>query len=70
MHTEDAALERHWKLSEIAERWNLSVEMCRLIFKDEPGVVRIRWGVRKARTTYVVPESVLRRVHVRLITSR
>jgi hypothetical protein len=38
----------------------------RLLVKDEPGVLKIQLGQRKALTRYSVPESVARRVHTRL----
>ena len=45
---------------------NTTRETVRLLVKDEPGVLKIQLGQRKALTRYSVPESVARRVHTRL----
>jgi uncharacterized protein YxjI len=31
--------------------------------KDDPGVIKIRFGLRKCRTTYRIPESAAKRIH-------
>lgn len=62
----DTTFETHYSISDLAERWRLGRETVRLLIKDEPGVVRVRLGRRKAMTRYSVPESVARRVHTRL----
>jgi len=62
----DTTFEIHYSISDLAERWRLGRETVRLLIKDEPGVVRVRLGRRKAMTRYSVPESVARRVHTRL----
>jgi hypothetical protein len=58
--------ERHYRVGELARIWNLGRETVRQLVKDEPGVVQIRQGRKKAHTTYSVPESVARRIHTRL----
>jgi hypothetical protein len=62
--------ERHYRISELAEMWNLGRETVRLLVKDEQGVIRIRLGRKKAHTIYSVPESVAERIHTRLLNSR
>lgn len=62
--------ERHYRVSELAEMWNLGRETVRLLVKDEQGVIRIRLGRKKAHTIYSVPESVAERIHTRLLNSR
>jgi hypothetical protein len=41
----------------------------RLQVKDEPGVIKVRMGRKKANTTYSVPESVAIRIHTRLLNA-
>lgn len=67
MHTDDETFERHYRIGELADLWSLSYETVRLLCKDEPGVIKIRFGLRKARTSYSIPESVARRIHTRLL---
>ena len=62
----DTTFEHHYSISDLARQWRLGRETVRLLIKDEPGVLRIRLGPRKALTRYSVPESVARRIHTRL----
>lgn len=62
----DSTFEPHYTVSDLASRWRLGRETVRLLVKDEPGVLKIRLGFRKALTRYSVPESVARRIHTRL----
>ena len=62
--------ERHYRIGELAELWNLGRETVRLLVKDEQGVIRVRLGRKKAHTIYSVPESVAERIHTRLLNSR
>jgi hypothetical protein len=62
--------ERHYRIGELAEMWNLGRETVRLLVKDEQGVIRIRLGRKKSHTIYSVPESVAVRIHTRLLNSR
>ena len=54
----DPAFERHYRIGELAEMWQLGRETVRLLVKDERGVIKIRLGRKKAHTIYSVPESV------------
>jgi hypothetical protein len=73
-------LEHHYKVSEIAEQWNVSEDTVRRIFRDEPGILtigegsRLLGGRKKAykRRYFVlrIPESVLARVQSRLMNKR
>ena len=67
---EHPTFERHYRVGELATMWNLGQETVRLLVKDEPGVIRIRLGRKKAHTIYSVPESVAERIHTRLLNSR
>ena len=62
----DTTFESHFTIAELARLWKLGRETVRLLVKDEPGVLKIRLGRRKALTRYSIPESVARRVHTRL----
>jgi hypothetical protein len=64
------AFERHYRIGELAETWQLGRETVRRLVKDEPGVIKIRLGRKKANTSYSVPESVAVRIHTRLLNSR
>src|SRR5688572_11840327 len=67
---EHPAFERHYRIGELAEMWNLGRETVRLLVKDEQGVIKIRLGRKKAHTIYSVPESVAIRIHTRLLHGR
>jgi len=67
---EDPAFERHYRIAELSEMWQLGRETVRLLVKDERGVIKIRLGRKKAHTIYSVPESVAVRIHTRLLNSR
>ena len=61
--------ERHYTVAEIADLWNLSPDVVRKLFEDEPGV--LVFGNDSSRTkrgyhTLRIPTSVLERVHRRL----
>ena len=64
----DSTFEVHFSIAELARQWKLGRETVRLLVKDEPGVLKIRLGRKKALTRYSVPESVARRVHTRLFS--
>jgi hypothetical protein len=63
----DTCKEQHYRIAELAERWDCSKEKVRLLVKDEPDVLRISTGKKKLRTTYRIPESVVHRIHNRLL---
>jgi hypothetical protein len=67
---EHPAFERHYRVGELAEMWKLGRETVRLLVKDEQGVIKIRLGRKRAHTIYSVPESVVVRIHTRLLNSR
>ena len=67
---EHAAFERHYRIGDLAEMWQLGRETVRLLVKDERGVIRVRLGRKKAHTVYSVPESVAARIHTRLLNTR
>jgi hypothetical protein len=67
MLPETSAFERHYRVGELAEMWNLGRETVRLLVKDEPGVIKVRLGRKKAHTSYSVPASVAARIHTRLL---
>ena len=62
----DTTFEAHYTIGDLARQWRLGRETVRLLVKDEPGVLKIRMGLRKSVTRYSVPESVARRVHTKL----
>jgi hypothetical protein len=66
MTTDDTAFERHYSIGELAKLWNLGRETVRQMVKDDPGVIKIRLGKKKAHTRYSVPESAAERIHTRL----
>jgi hypothetical protein len=67
---EQPAFERHYRIGDLAEMWQLGRETVRLLVNDERGVIRIRLGRKKAHTIYSVPQSVAARIHTRLLNSR
>ena len=70
MHlSEDSAFERHYRIAELARMWGLGRETVRRLVKDDPGVIKIRMGRKKAHTVYSVPESAASRIHTRLVSA-
>ena len=65
-HILDSTFEVHYTIDELAKQWKLGRETVRLLVRNEPGVLKIRMGLRKTMTRYSVPESVARRVHTKL----
>ena len=59
--------ERHYTVREVAETWNMSENLVRRLFENEPGVVIFKKDRPHKRTykTVRIPESVLLRVHRR-----
>jgi hypothetical protein len=62
-----SAFEKHYRIGELARIWGLGRETVRKLVKDEPGVIKIRLGRKKAHTIYSVPESAATRIHTRLL---
>ena len=54
---EDSAFELHYRIGELAAKWQLGRETVRLLVKDQRGVIKIRLGRKKAHAIYSVPES-------------
>jgi hypothetical protein len=69
--TVDTFAERHFTLGEIAAMWRISREKARRLFHDEAGVICFRGPENHAReyNSYRVPESVVRRVRLRLMNT-
>jgi hypothetical protein len=62
----DLALEKHYTVGEIADRWHVDYSTARAMFENEPGVLRFGPGERRFKRSHVslrVPESVMVRVH-------
>jgi hypothetical protein len=55
--------ERHYAPIELAEMWNFDPETIRNVFRNEPGVLKLRKG---RNTTLRIPASVAIRVHERM----
>ena len=64
------ALEKHYTISEVADRWGWSRTKVLEVFRDEPGVLQSHLRALRPRkrqnVTLRIPESVLFRVHARL----
>lgn len=67
MLVENPTFERHYRIGELAEMWGLGRETVRKLVKDDPGVIKIRLGKKRAHTIYSVPESTACRIHTRLL---
>ncbi len=59
------ALEKHYRVKELAERWGLSINTVRRMFINEPDVLRLEDGHKRRYATVSIPESVALRVHER-----
>ena len=63
---DDPAFEKHFRVSGLVRLWGYGRETVRQMVKDEPGVMVVRLGKKKAHAIYSIPESVARRIHTRL----
>ena len=65
----DTFEERHFTLAEIAAMWRISHEKARRLFCNEPGVIRFHGleNCTRQYNTYRIPETVARRVRLRLM---
>ena len=66
---EMVATEKHYTVAEVAEKWGLSDEKVRELFRDEPGVLKLACPEtlrKRGYCTLRIPESVLNRLHQRL----
>jgi len=66
MDCNDTTFERHFSIKELEKLWSLGRETIRRMLQDADGVVRVRMGSRGENSTYRVPESVARRIHLKL----
>ena len=64
---ESITFEKHYRVGNLARMWQLGRGTVRLLVKDDPAVIKIRMGRKKAHTVYSVPESAARRIHTRLL---
>src|SRR5437764_12238931 len=63
----NSALEKHYRVRELAALWGFSDNTIIRIFTSEPGVIRLESGAGKRKyTTLSIPEGVALRVHERL----
>ncbi len=65
----DLSHEKHFSVADLSKAWGLCAETIRVIFADEPNVLRIGHGDKRGKRRYVtirIPESVANRVHARL----
>ncbi len=69
MGHDDSTFEKHFSISDLKDQWSMGRETVRKLVMQEPDVVRIRLGRKKAHTSYSVPESVARRIHTRLLNA-
>jgi hypothetical protein len=65
----DTTFEAHYRISDLARLWGLGRETVRKLVKDDPGVIKIRMGRKKAHTIYSIPESAAHRIHTRLLNA-
>jgi hypothetical protein len=63
----DTSFEKHFSIADLAKIWRYSRESVRLLVKDEPGVCKLELGKKKCMCRYSIPESVVRRIHTRLL---
>lgn len=68
--TSDSAMEKHYRIGELAILWKLGRETVRKLVMEDPGVIRVQLGKKKAHTLYSVPESAARRIHTRLLSNQ
>ena len=63
----NTALEKHYRVRELAELWGFCPGTLVKLFSDEPGVLKLQGSSGKRKyTTLSIPESVALRVHERL----
>lgn len=67
--TSAPALEKHYSIAEIAEKWALSEKTVRRMFENEPGI--LAWGSKgsvgkRAYRSMRIPESIMIRIHQRV----
>lgn len=70
MANPDTTFEAHYRIGDLARAWSVGRETIRKLVKDEPGVVCIQMGRKRAHAFYSIPESVARRIHTRLLNGK
>ena len=63
----DNTFEKHYRIGELSRMWGLGRETVRKLVKDDPGVIKIRMGRKKAHTVYSIPETAASRIYTRLL---
>jgi hypothetical protein len=63
----DTTFEEHYNIADLSKKWKLSRETVRQLVKNDPDVVKVRNGRRKAMTRYSIPASAATRIHTRLL---
>jgi hypothetical protein len=61
--------EEHYTICGAAAALGCGRETTRLLIRSEKGVLKIRIGKKRAHTMYSIPESVLVRLHTRLLNA-
>ncbi len=59
--------EEHYRIADVVSLWGLGRETVRQLIKDEPGVLKLALGCKGAHLTYSIPDSILKRIHNRLL---
>lgn len=65
-----AAVEKHFTVQQVVDLWGYSTSMIRKMFSNEDGVLRVGHAetrFRRKRFHLRIPESVLMRVHQKMI---
>lgn len=65
----DTTFEPHYRIGELATQWGLGRETVRKLVKDDPGVIKLRCGRKKANAHYSIPASAAMRIHTRLLNA-
>ncbi len=58
-----AHTEKHRHILDLVKLWRFSHETVRQMVKDDPGVAKVRFGFKKSRTTYRIPDSAAKSIH-------
>lgn len=69
MQIENTTFEKHYRIGDLARLWRLGRETVRKLVREDPGVVKIQMGRKKAHTIYSIPESAANRIHTRLLNT-
>jgi len=59
--------EEHYRIADVVSLWGFGRETVRQLIKDEPGVLKLALGSKGAHLSYSVPDSILKRIHNRLL---